>query len=80
MVLTPVAPGNQRSAVWSEQTLNHETWVADVDFRASGPERGGGNLNIWLTAGGAAEMGSTPPAASRASASWSTRRAGARGA
>lgn len=59
MVLTPVAPGNQRSAVWSEQTLNHETWVADVDFRASGPERGGGNLNIWLTAGGAAEMGSS---------------------
>lgn len=42
-------PGNQRSAIWSDQPLNHDTWIADVDFRASGPERGGGNLNIWLT-------------------------------
>ncbi|SPO04533.1 related to EMP47 Golgi membrane protein [Cephalotrichum gorgonifer] len=49
IVLTPVAPGNQRSSIWSEQSLNHDTWVADVDFRASGTERGGGNLNIWLT-------------------------------
>ena len=37
--------------------MNSETWVADVDFRASGPERGGGNLNIWLANRGSSDIG-----------------------
>lgn len=34
------------------------TWVADVDFRASGQERAGGNLNIWFVKRGREEVGS----------------------
>lgn len=48
VILTPPAPGNQRAAVWAEKPLQHTQWVVDVDFRASGPEHAGGNLNIWL--------------------------------
>ncbi|KAI9147961.1 Protein EMP47 [Paramyrothecium foliicola] len=59
LVLTPVYAGNQRGSVWSEKPLTITEWVADVDFRANGPERGGGNLNIWLVRGGQTEVGSS---------------------
>ncbi|KAL7802464.1 concanavalin A-like lectin/glucanase domain-containing protein [Trichoderma aethiopicum] len=52
VILTPVAPGNARGAIWSEQPLLHSNWIVDVDFRASGPDRAGGNLNIWLARDG----------------------------
>lgn len=57
IILTPPAPGNHRAGVWGEQKLMHNNWIADVDFRASGPERGSGNLNIWLTSGGSRDVG-----------------------
>ncbi|PQE14337.1 hypothetical protein CJF30_00006923 [Rutstroemia sp. NJR-2017a BBW] len=47
IVLTPPISGNQRGAVWTEKQLQHTQWAADIEFRATGPERGGGNLNIW---------------------------------
>ncbi|ROW13034.1 hypothetical protein VPNG_06000 [Cytospora leucostoma] len=59
LILTPPAPGNQRAAVWADRTLQHTQWVADVDFRANGPERGGGNLNIWLVRDGSREVGTS---------------------
>ena len=49
VVLTPPAPGNRRGAVWAEHSLDHAEWKAELDFRATGPERGSGNLQIWLT-------------------------------
>ncbi|KAI5457835.1 concanavalin A-like lectin/glucanase domain-containing protein [Mariannaea sp. PMI_226] len=52
IILTPLAPGNQRGAIWAQQQLQRNQWIADFDFRASGPERGGGNLNIWLVRDG----------------------------
>ncbi|KAH6893516.1 concanavalin A-like lectin/glucanase domain-containing protein [Thelonectria olida] len=52
IILTPLAPGNQRGAIWAQQPLQRTQWIADFDFRANGPERGGGNLNIWLVRGG----------------------------
>ncbi|POR39707.1 L-like Lectin [Tolypocladium paradoxum] len=58
VILTPIAPGNQRGAIWAETPLTRSTWVADVDFRANGPERGGGNMNIWLARRGSHEVGS----------------------
>ncbi|KAL2024406.1 hypothetical protein VTK56DRAFT_8217 [Thermocarpiscus australiensis] len=58
VILTPVAPGNQRGAVWADKSLQHQSWIADIEFRASGPERGGGNLNIWLVRDGAHTIGS----------------------
>lgn len=58
IILTPVAPGNQRSAIWADKKLEHTEWIADLDFRATGPERGGGNLNIWLTSRGPVDVSS----------------------
>lgn len=49
VILTPMGVGHQRASIWGERPLERSSWVADVDFRANGPERAGGNLNIWLT-------------------------------
>ncbi|KAJ0118302.1 legume-like lectin family protein [Diaporthe amygdali] len=57
IILTPPAPGNYRSSVWADRPLQHTQWVADVDFRANGPERAGGNLNIWLVRDGQQDVG-----------------------
>ncbi|KAG5928682.1 hypothetical protein E4U53_002603 [Claviceps sorghi] len=57
IVFTPLAPGNQRSAIWADSPLTRSTWVADVDFRASGADRAGGNLNIWFARRGKEEVG-----------------------
>lgn len=59
IILTPPAPGNQRAAVWADKPLNHMQWVADVDFRANGPERAGGNLNVWLVRDGPRAVGTS---------------------
>lgn len=49
-VLTPPWPGNRRGALWSEDPLHHTgDWSAELHFRASGMERGGGNLQLWYT-------------------------------
>ena len=57
LILTPPVPGNARGAVWADQTNQYQEWVADVDFRANGGERAGGNLNIWLARQGGQEIG-----------------------
>ncbi|TVY67426.1 Protein EMP47 [Lachnellula suecica] len=57
LVLTPPAPGNQRGAVWAEKPLQHSEWTVDVDFRATGPERGGGNFMVYLAKNGRDEIG-----------------------
>ncbi|KAL9048663.1 MAG: hypothetical protein Q9162_007610 [Coniocarpon cinnabarinum] len=49
IVLTPPAPGHVRTGIWSESSLASDAFQLDVDFRASGPERGSGNLQIWFT-------------------------------
>jgi mannose-binding lectin 1 len=59
LVLTPPAPGNERGAVWTEKTLFHSNWAVDVDFRATGPERGGGNLQMWYAKNGQVEVGTS---------------------
>lgn len=57
LIMTQPAPGNQRGAIWAERPLNHQNWITDVEFRANGPERGAGNLNIWLAKDGARTVG-----------------------
>ncbi|KAF2972327.1 hypothetical protein GQX73_g1218 [Xylaria multiplex] len=59
LILTPPVPGNARSAAWGDQPNQYREWVADVDFRANGGERGSGNLNIWLARRGSQEIGSS---------------------
>jgi mannose-binding lectin 1 len=50
IILTPPYPGNKRGAIWSEDALHHTgDWTAELQFRVSGMERGGGNLQIWYT-------------------------------
>jgi mannose-binding lectin 1 len=50
LLLTPPWPGNKRGALWSEEPLHHAgDWEAELSFRVSGMERGGGNLQIWYT-------------------------------
>ncbi|KAI1374685.1 concanavalin A-like lectin/glucanase [Hypoxylon crocopeplum] len=59
LILTPPHPGNTRGAVWADKPNKYSQWVADVDFRVNGPERGSGNLNIWLARRGNQEIGSS---------------------
>lgn len=59
LVLTPIAPGNQRGAVWAEKPLLHSWWTADIDFRVTGPERGGGNMQIWYARNGQNDVGTS---------------------
>jgi mannose-binding lectin 1 len=47
VVLTPPWPGNTKGGIWAEETLNHGEWTAELSFRASGPERANGNLQLW---------------------------------
>ena len=57
MILTPPYPGNKRGALWSENPVQHSEWQAELHFRASGPERGSGNLQIWYAKDGRKEVG-----------------------
>lgn len=57
VILTPPAPGNKRGGLTTQHTLTYPEWTLDVEFRASGPERGSGNMQVWITK-------EQPPAAS----------------
>ncbi|KAI0468272.1 legume-like lectin family protein [Xylaria cf. heliscus] len=57
IILTPPSPGNTRGSAWAEQSNQYREWVADVDFRVNGGERGSGNLNIWLARRGSRDIG-----------------------
>ena len=59
VILTPPDPGNVRGALWSESTVVQSEWTVELDFRASGPERGGGNLQIWHTKNGKDTVGTS---------------------
>lgn len=49
MILTPPWPGNRHGAVWSQQKLPYDKWTIHIDFRVSGQDRSGGNLQFWYT-------------------------------
>lgn len=59
VILTPPIKANQRGAVWAVKPLQSSAWTADIDFRATGPERGGGKLVIWLAKNGQYEIGTS---------------------
>ena len=48
-----------RSSKLNYQRISQTEWVADFEFRATGPEHGGGNLQIWYTDEGQAGIGSS---------------------
>ena len=39
--------------------LSKAEWIADFEFRATGPERGGGNLQLWYTKEGQVDIGTS---------------------
>ncbi|MCJ1260357.1 hypothetical protein MMC22_000217 [Lobaria immixta] len=56
VILTPPYPGNRRGAIWAASRVSQAEWTAEIGFRATGPERGGGNLQIWYTREGEAQI------------------------
>ncbi len=59
VILTPPAPGNVRSSMWSKKSLWAPTWASTLEFRATGPERGAGRLQLWLAKDGATSIGTS---------------------
>lgn len=59
VILTPSYPGNQRGALWADARVSQAEWIAQFDFRASGPERGGGNLQLWYAKDGPTAVGTS---------------------
>lgn len=47
IILTPPDPGHTRGSLWAQSTLPHSEWTTEFHFRASGAERGSGNLQLW---------------------------------
>ncbi|KAF1925767.1 concanavalin A-like lectin/glucanase [Didymella exigua CBS 183.55] len=48
VILTPPYPGSKRGALWASDPMHHGgDWTAELDFRATGMERGGGSLQLW---------------------------------
>lgn len=58
IILTPPAPGSTRGSLWTETGATQGAWTAEVSFRASGQERGSGNLQIWYAKDGQTTVGS----------------------
>ena len=59
IILTPLYPGNVRGAIWADQKNSVPEWSVDFLFRASGPERGSGNLQLWYTNNGEQSIGTS---------------------
>lgn len=58
IILTPPAPGSTRGALWAQATMTNGEWSAEISFRASGQDRGSGNLQIWYVRDGRVAVGS----------------------
>lgn len=50
VTLTPPSPGHVRLGMWTHNHITTNEWSFDLDFRATGPERGGGNMQLWYAA------------------------------
>ncbi|KAL4939292.1 hypothetical protein BDV06DRAFT_199195 [Aspergillus oleicola] len=59
IILTPPYPGNTRGSAWSQSPLSQSEWAAEFQFRATGTERAGGNLQLWYAKDGKGRVGSS---------------------
>ncbi|EAW14532.1 putative lectin family integral membrane protein [Aspergillus clavatus NRRL 1] len=59
LILTPPYPGNTRGYAWSQNPLSQPEWTVEFQFRATGVERGGGNLQLWYVKDGRDRIGSS---------------------
>lgn len=59
IILTPPYPGIVRGSAWAQSPIAQPEWTAEFQFRATGPERGGGNLQLWYTKDGQSRVGTS---------------------
>ncbi|KAJ5479732.1 hypothetical protein N7530_005241 [Penicillium desertorum] len=59
LILTPPYPGNTRGSAWAQSPVTQSEWSAEFQFRASGPERAGGILQLWYTKDGQSRIGTS---------------------
>lgn len=59
IILTPPYPGNKRGAIWSDEKNNLGEWTVEFQFRAGGPERGSGNIQLWYAKDGQKSVGTS---------------------
>ncbi|KAF7596740.1 hypothetical protein BBP40_000168 [Aspergillus hancockii] len=59
LILTPPYPGNTRGFAWSKAPVPQSEWTAEFQFRATGVERGGGNLQLWYAKDGQTKIGTS---------------------
>ncbi|KAB8077048.1 concanavalin A-like lectin/glucanase domain-containing protein [Aspergillus leporis] len=59
LILTPPYPGNTRGFAWSQTPVSQSEWTAEFQFRATGVERGGGNLQLWYAEDGQSRIGTS---------------------
>ncbi|KGO65568.1 Concanavalin A-like lectin/glucanases superfamily [Penicillium italicum] len=59
IILTPPYPGNTRGSAWAQSPVSQSEWSAEFQFRASGPERAGGILQLWYTKDGQSRIGTS---------------------
>ncbi|KAE8154748.1 putative lectin family integral membrane protein [Aspergillus avenaceus] len=59
LILTPPYPGNTRGFAWSQTPVSQSEWTAEFQFRATGVERGGGNLQLWYAKDGQSKIGTS---------------------
>ncbi|KAL4871139.1 hypothetical protein BDV12DRAFT_38143 [Aspergillus spectabilis] len=57
VILTPPYPGNTRGSAWAQAPLSQSEWTAEFQFRATGVERAGGNLQLWYAKDGRDKVG-----------------------
>jgi mannose-binding lectin 1 len=57
IILTPPAPGGTRGALFADSPITQPEWIVETEFRASGQERGSGNLNFWFVDTGRSAVG-----------------------
>ncbi|EEA29043.1 hypothetical protein TMatcc_002593 [Talaromyces marneffei ATCC 18224] len=59
LILTPPYPGHTRGSIWAENSLPLLEWTSEFHFRASGEERGSGNLQLWYVKDGERSVGAS---------------------
>ena len=57
IILTPPAPGGTRGAIFADNPVTQPEWIVETEFRASGQDRGSGNLNYWFVDTGRSAVG-----------------------
>jgi lectin, mannose-binding 1 len=54
-------PSQPKKMRLTSHRLPHSEWTVDIDFRATGADRGGGSLQIWYTKENQNQIGSSGP-------------------